>query len=147
MLVWPWKWGQGHQKLISSFHHPNNMTVQVWSKPTHWFRRLRVQTRSYVDANAENLTFKVLVWPVKWGQGHQNLITSLFPLPIICLCKFGQNPPIGLGDRVQTRSYADADRIRTKSSMSLHHRFWGHNSLDLSVWLDITMFGVKLYGR
>ena len=25
------------------------------------------------------------------------------------LCKFGQDPPIGSGDRVQTRSYADVD--------------------------------------
>ena len=32
------------------------------------------------------------------------------------LCKFGQNPPIDSGDRVQTRSYADG--ILTKSSMS-----------------------------
>ena len=25
----------------------------------------------------------------------------------MCLCEFGQNPPIDSGDRVQTRSYAD----------------------------------------
>ena len=37
----------------------------------------------------------------------------------MCLCKFGQNPPIGSGDRVQTMSNAgaDSDRIRTKSSV------------------------------
>ena len=35
----------------------------------------------------------------------------------MCLCQFGQIPPIGSEERVQTRSYADADRIRTKSTM------------------------------
>ena len=39
VLVWPWKWGQGHQNLITSFPRPNNVPVQVWSKSTHWFRR------------------------------------------------------------------------------------------------------------
>ena len=40
------------------------------------------------------------------------------PIPIMCLCMFGQNPPIDSGEQVQTRSYvdADADRIRTKST-------------------------------
>ena len=41
-------------------------------------------------------------------------IKPLFsPVQVMCLCKFGQNPPNGSGDRVQTRSYADADGIRT----------------------------------
>ena len=35
----------------------------------------------------------------------------------MCLCQFGQIPTIGSEERVQTRSYADADRIRTKSTM------------------------------
>ena len=35
----------------------------------------------------------------------------------MCLCQFCQIPAIGSEDRVQTRSYADADRIRTKSTM------------------------------
>ena len=34
------------------------------------------------------------------------------------LCQFDQNPPIGLEERMQTRRYADADKIRTKSNMS-----------------------------
>ena len=47
----------------------------------------------------------------------------------MCLCKFGQNPPIGSGDKVQTSSNADADadtntdRIGTKSNMSRHPGF------------------------
>ena len=49
----------------------------------------------------QNLTFKVLVWPRKWGQGHQNLTISSH-VSVVFLCKFGQNPPIGSGDRVQT---------------------------------------------
>ena len=36
----------------------------------------------------------------------------------MCLCQFGQIPPIGSEESVQTRSYADADRIRTKNTMS-----------------------------
>ena len=44
----------------------------------------------------------------------------LSSLPIMCLCKFGQNPPIGSGDKVQTMSNADtdADMIHTKNNMS-----------------------------
>ena len=34
----------------------------------------------------------------------------------MCLCMFGQNPPIGSEDRVQTMSNTDADGIRTKSN-------------------------------
>ena len=68
--------------------------------------------------------FKVLMWPWKWGKGHQNLIT-IFSLPMMRLCKFGQNPPIGTGDRVQTRGYADTDRICTKSNMSPLPFGWG----------------------
>ena len=66
------------------------------------------------------------MWPWKWGQGHQNLIISSL-LQIMCLCKFRQNPPIGPGDIVQTRSYtdADADGIRTKSNMSPSPRLGG----------------------
>ena len=74
----------------------------------------RVQTSFLFWSKFEN--FKVLVWPWKWGQGHKNLITS-FSLPIMCLCKFGENPPIGSGDRVQKMSTADAGGIRTKSNM------------------------------
>ena len=42
------------------------------------------------------------------------------PIPVMRLCQFGQNPPIGSEDRVQTRSYAEAHahRIHPKSSMS-----------------------------
>ena len=36
----------------------------------------------------------------------------------MCLCKFGHNPLIGSGDRMQTMSIADANVIRTKSNMS-----------------------------
>ena len=45
------------------------------------------------------------------------------------LRKVGQNPLIGSGDRVQTRSYVDADGIRTKSNVSppLPLRLGGHN--------------------
>ena len=44
---------------------------------------------------------------------------QLFLLSTMYLCKFGQNPPTGSGDRAWKRSYvdADADGISTKSSM------------------------------
>ena len=123
VLVWPWKWGQGHKNLMTSFPCPNGVSVQVWSKSTYWFRRW-VQKRliftvflvwwpwklgqghpnlikffNYRNATIHsltrihhlvqevgcrhalfgpNLTFKVLVWPLKWGHGHKNLTTS-FP--------------------------------------------------------------------
>ena len=44
-LVWPWKWSQGRQNRIISFPPPNNMSVQVWSKSTHWFRRQSVDKK------------------------------------------------------------------------------------------------------
>ena len=37
--LWPWKWGQGHQNLISSSACHNNISVQVWRKSIRWFKR------------------------------------------------------------------------------------------------------------
>ena len=61
VLVWPWKWGQGHQNLLISFPFFSGVSIQVWSKSTY-----RVQTR---------LIFTVFIvwWPWKLGQGHQNI--------------------------------------------------------------------------
>ena len=44
-------------------------------------------------------------------------ISLLSFLPIMCLCKFGQTPPIDSRDRVQTMNNQDAnaDEIRTKT--------------------------------
>ena len=64
----------------------------------------------------QKLTFRLLVWPWIWGQGHQNLIIS-FPHPNNVSMPVWSNSPIGSEERVQTRSYADADRIRTKNTM------------------------------
>ena len=74
------------------------------------------QNRMQTSFCGQNLTISKCWYELEMRSGHQNLITS-FSLPIMCLCKFGQNPSIGSGDRVQTRSYADtdADRIRTKT--------------------------------
>ena len=38
-VVWPWKWGQGHQNLIINFSCLSGVSVQVWSKSTIWFKR------------------------------------------------------------------------------------------------------------
>ena len=45
VLVWPWKWGQGHQNQITSFPPPNNAYVQVWSKSIYWFSRQSADKR------------------------------------------------------------------------------------------------------
>ena len=37
--VWPCKWDQGHQNLITSFPHPNDVAVLVWSNSIYWFMR------------------------------------------------------------------------------------------------------------
>ena len=42
--VWPWKWGQGHLNLINSSPSPNNVSMRVWSKSIHWFRKWRTET-------------------------------------------------------------------------------------------------------
>ena len=39
VLLWPWKRGQCHQNLNTSFPCPNGVYVQVWLKSIHWFRR------------------------------------------------------------------------------------------------------------
>ena len=38
-LLWPWKWGQGHQNLISFLPSPSDVSVPVWFKSIHTFRR------------------------------------------------------------------------------------------------------------
>ena len=43
----------------------------------------------------------------------------------MCLCKFGQNPHIGSGNRVQTTSNADIDGIIIKRNMSPLTFGWG----------------------
>ena len=39
--LWPWKWGQGHQKLISSKACPNDISRQVWWNSINRFKRYR----------------------------------------------------------------------------------------------------------
>ena len=94
IVWWPWKLGEG-QQIWPSQHY------NIWSLARIWHLvQERVQT-SFFRSKFENV--RVLVWPWKWGQDHQNLIISFLSLSIMCLCKFRQNPPIGSGDRVQTR--------------------------------------------
>ena len=50
----------------------------------------------------QNLTFKVLVWPWKWGQCHHNLNISLSCLSGVSV-QVWSNTSVGSGDRVQTR--------------------------------------------
>ena len=100
IVWWPWKLGQGHQNLTKSLHHPNVTIYEAWPESAIWFKRQGADKLFWTKF--EN--FKVLLWPWKWGQGHQNLITSFFPPSI--------------GDRVQTISNADANGICIKSNIS-----------------------------
>ena len=74
--MWPWKWGQGHQNLITSFPHPNNVSLPVWSNST-LVSEERVQTRSY--AGADRIRTKSTMPPLPfcfwrgWGVGVHKL--------------------------------------------------------------------------
>ena len=94
IVWWPWKLGQGCKNLINYCKYPNDTMRKVGQNPLLG-SRVRVQTIFF----GQNLTFNVVVWPWKWGQGQQNLIiSSLCSIDVSLL--FGQNPPIGSGDRV-----------------------------------------------
>ena len=108
MPVWPWKLSKGHQNnqlfpysqlCIYASLVKINPTVQ---KITH---------RNHISDIS-----KCCCDTLKLGQGHQNLINS-FPLSEMYICKLGQ-----IHQLVRKRSYADANRIRTKNNM-----LWGHN--------------------
>ena len=71
IVCWPWKLGQGHQNLINSFNYPNDTIHKVWSESIIWFKRWCADKLFF----GQNVTFKMLVWSWKWGQGHQNLIS------------------------------------------------------------------------
>ena len=77
------------------------------------------------------------LWPLKFSQGHKNLISSLH-VPIIYPWKFGKNPTTGSQDIVQTRkcdsdvdanTYADANGIHTKINMSSSPEVGVHNNV------------------
>ena len=72
IVQWPWKLDQDHQNIINSFNYPNDTIHKAWPGSIIWFRRMGAD-----NLFCQNyLTFKVLLWPWKWGQGHQNLIIS-----------------------------------------------------------------------
>ena len=74
IVWWPWKLGHGHQNLINSILIiPMIQYIKFGQNPSFGSRD-RVQTSFF----GQYLTFKVLVRPWKWGEGHQNLIIS-FP--------------------------------------------------------------------
>ena len=150
--LWPWKWGQGHQNLISSFSCHNNIVVllQVWSKSIHSFMRLDAD-KSFFNNLSLCVTLKMWSRSPKFnqffsmsqqhrytslvkinqfiletgcrqaifqqseppppppsphlpkGQGQQNLISSCSSLNNVN--KFGQNPLINSGDRVQNNYF------------------------------------------
>ena len=95
VLVWPWKWGQGHQKLRFFFFPMSQWCLCASLVKIHQLvQAIRVQTR---------LIFTVFLvwWPWKLDQGHQNL-TDSFNYSNDTIHTFGQNPSFGSRDRVQT---------------------------------------------
>ena len=73
IVWWPWKLGQRSPKSNQFFKYPSYTIHKVWPEYTTGFMRLSAGKLFFFG---QNLTFKVLVWPWKWGQGHQNLIIS-----------------------------------------------------------------------
>ena len=86
---WPWKWGQGHQNLINSFTPPNHVSMQVWSKSIHWFKRYRVgkklrgrdpHQKQYVPHlrlgghnQIDSLKLKGIEIDIAWTPSHANI--------------------------------------------------------------------------
>ena len=120
IVSWPWKFDQGHQNLISSFNYPSDNNIKFGQNPSVGSSD-RVQTSCF----GQNLTFKVLVWPWKWGQGHQNLTISFSSL---MWCFYAslvkKNPPIGSGDRVQTRPMFSLYSVVTLKIRSRSNHFF-----------------------
>ena len=53
------KFGQGHLNLITSFPHPNNVSLAVWSLSMHWFTRYtadKAQTGSW-SPNSDQIVY------------------------------------------------------------------------------------------
>ena len=71
IVWWPWKLGQCYQNLKLLLIIPMIQYIKSGRNPSFGSRD-RVQTSYF----GQNLTFKVLVWPWWWGQGHQNLNIS-----------------------------------------------------------------------
>ena len=77
ILMWPWKWGQGHQNLTTSFPRPNNVSMPLWSNSAHWFRRksadkeLCRRRRDSTKSTMSPLPFVFFCFFFfLWGRGH-----------------------------------------------------------------------------
>ena len=118
--MWLWKWGQGHQNLITSFPCPNVVSMQVWSKSTNWLKKKnRVQTR---------LIFTVLIawWPWKLGQSHQNLIKS-FNYPIDTIHKVWPESIIWFKRQAADKLFL-GQNLKFKNGVTLKMRSWSPKS-------------------
>ena len=141
------EFGKGNLNLNTSFPHPNNVLLAVWSKSMHWFTRYTADKAHFYSLNSVvtlqigsrspncliilmilvqymklglNPSFGtrdrvqtsfcwVQIWHSKYWFDLENKakVTKTYSLlslvPMVFQCKFGQNPPIGSGDSVQTR--------------------------------------------
>ena len=59
-------------QIVYLFIYPNDAIDGAWFESIIWFKSLGADKLSL----SQNLTFKVPMWPWKWGQNHQNLTTS-----------------------------------------------------------------------
>ena len=59
-------------QIVYLFIYPNDTVHEAWSETIIWFKCLGAGKLLL----SQNFTFKVPMWPWKWGQDHQNLNTS-----------------------------------------------------------------------
>ena len=123
IVWWPWKLGQGHQNLIKSLIHTNVTIYMSFGQNPSFASRDRVQTSFF----GQNLKISKRWYDLENEVSVTKIYSLLSSLPIMCLCKFGQTPPIGSGDRVQTMNNQDAnaDGIRTENNISPLPFGWG----------------------
>ena len=102
IVWWPWKLGQGHQNLIIFFLVIPMIQYIKFGQNPFFGSRDRVQTifffllLSKLDIESADVTLQM-----RSRSPESNHFFS--HVPMVFLCKFGQNPPIGSGDRVWTR--------------------------------------------
>ena len=109
-------------KIINSFPLPNNVSMQVWSKSIHLFRRYRTETIFWIFQSG-TVILKIRSMPLKFDQ----LLPSL--LPTMYIYKFGQNPSTSSEDNAwkpysKWTFQSDAVTLKIRSrSPSFDHLF------------------------
>ena len=95
ILLRPWKWGKGHQNLISSYTCPTDISMHLVTfhqlvQKISWVKWKFHIFKSYCDLENEVKVTKI--------ESALKLVSMIYP------CKFGEIPPIGSKDIMGTRS-------------------------------------------